>query len=108
MLLSGSLTRLNPSFGPVVYGQTIGTSKANIFSFSAGRRFAHGWQARAIFTTGRALDADSSNDNGVGGGRNIVDVNNINGQWGRADYDVKKRLALDAVWETPRRSAPHC
>jgi hypothetical protein len=100
-LLSGSLTRLNASFGPIVYGQTIGTSKANIFSFSAGRLFAHGWSARAIFTTGRALDADSSNDNGVGGGRNIVDVININGQWGRADYDVKKRLALDAVWEVP-------
>jgi hypothetical protein len=100
-LLTGSLTRLNPSFGPIVFGQTMGTSKANIFSFSAGRRFAHGWSARAIFTTGRALDADSSNDNGVGGGRNIVDVSNINGQWGRADYDINKRLALDAVWEVP-------
>jgi hypothetical protein len=100
-LLGGSLTRLNPSFGPVIYGQTIGTSKANIFSFSGGRLFAHGWSARAIFTTGRALDADSSNDNGVGGGRNIVDVSNINGQWGRADYDIHKRLALDTVWEVP-------
>ena len=100
-LLGGSLTRLNPSFGPIVFGQTIGTSKANIFSFSAGRLFARGWSARAIFTTGRALDANSSNDNGVGGGRNIVDVTNINGQWGRADYDVNKRLALDAVWEVP-------
>ena len=100
-LLSGSLTRLNPSFGPIIFGQTIGTTKANIFSFSAGRLFSHGWSARAIFTTGRALDADSSNDNGVGGGRNIVDVSNINGQWGRADYDVNKRLALDAVWEVP-------
>ena len=78
-LLGGSLTRLNSSFGPIVFGQTIGTSKANIFSFSAGRLFAHGWSTRAIFTTGRALDADSSNDNGVGGGRNIVDVSNING-----------------------------
>ena len=97
----GSLTRLNPAFGSIIYGQTIGNSRANMFSFSAGRRFAHGWSARSIFTVGRALDADSSNDNGVANGRNILDVSNIRGQWGRADYDIKKRLTLDAVWEVP-------
>ena len=99
---SGSLTRLNPSFGSIIYGQTVGTSKANIFSFSASRRFARGWSAHAIFTTGRALDADSSNDNGVANGRNILNVANINGQWGRSDYDINKRLALDTVWEVPQ------
>ncbi|MDQ6707093.1 MAG: hypothetical protein M3Z85_14100, partial [Acidobacteriota bacterium] len=98
---NGSLTRLNPNFGPIIFGQTIGSSKANIVSFSVGRRFARGWSYRAIFTAGRALDADSSNDNGVPNGRNIVDVANINGQWGRADYDVNKRLAIDGVWELP-------
>jgi hypothetical protein len=34
-------------------------------------------------------------------GRNVLDVANINGQWGRADYDIKKRLTLDSVWEIP-------
>jgi hypothetical protein len=101
LIANGSLTRLNPSFGPVIYGQTIGTSKANIFSFAFGRRFYQGWSAKAIFTTGRALDADSSNDNGIANGRNIMDVANINGQWGRADYDVKRRLTLDSTWEIP-------
>jgi len=38
---------------------------------------------------------------GTANGRNILDAANINGQWGRADYDVNKRLALDAVWEVP-------
>jgi hypothetical protein len=98
---NGSLTRLNPYFGPIIFGQTIGTSKANIFSFVLGRRFVHGWSAQAIFTTGRALDALSSNDNGVSNGERIIDVANINGQWGRADYDVNKRLAIDSVWEVP-------
>lgn len=101
LIANGSLTRLNPSFGPIIYGQTIGTSKANIFSFALGRRFYRGWSAKAIFTTGRALDADSSNDNGVANGRNILDVANINRQWGRADYDVKKRLTFDSIWEIP-------
>ncbi len=98
---NGSLTRLNPNFGPIIYGQTIGTSKANIFSLLVSRRFAQHWSAQAIFTAGRALDADSSNDNGVPNGRNILDVANINGQFGRADYDVKRRVTLDAVYELP-------
>ncbi len=101
LIANGSLTRLNPYFGSIIYGQTIGTSKANIFSFVVARRFAHGWSAQAIFSKGRALDADSSNDNGVANGQRIQNVANINGQWGRADYDVKNRVALDSVWEIP-------
>jgi len=97
----GSLTRLNPSFGSIIYGQTLGTSKANIFSFSIARRFAKGWSTDAIFTTGRALDADSSNDNGVANGRNVLNAANINSQWGRADYNVNRRLVWDTVWEVP-------
>jgi hypothetical protein len=100
-LLNGSLTRLNPYFGSIIYGQTIGTAKANMFSFVLARRFAHGWSTQAIFSKGRATDADSSNDNGVANGERIEDVANINGQWGRADYDIRNRLALDAVWEIP-------
>jgi hypothetical protein len=85
----GVLTRrLNPAFGSIIYGRTIGNAAANEFSFSAGRRLAHGLSARAIFTVGRALDADSSNDNGILNGRNILDVSDIRGQWGRADFDV--------------------
>ncbi len=98
---NGSLTRLNPNFGPIIFGRTIGTSKGNIFSLSLGRRFARGWSARAIFTTGRALDVDSSNDNGVPNGRNILDIANLQRQFGRADYDINRRLAVDAVWELP-------
>lgn len=98
---NGKLARLNPSFGPIIYGQTIGVSDAHIFSFSVSRRFAHNWSSRAIYTVGRALDVNSSNDNGVGGGRNILDVWNINGQRGRADFDIHRRISLDAVWEAP-------
>ncbi len=98
---NGVLTRLNPLFGPIIFGQTIGTSKANIFSFVVRRRFAKGWSAQAIYTMGRALDADSSNDNGTPNGRNILDIANINGQYGRADYDVRRRLTIDAVYEIP-------
>ena len=101
LIANGSLTRLNPYFGPVIFGQTLGSSKANMFSFMVGRRFARGFSAQAIFSKGRATDAVSSNDNGVANGERIVNIANINGQWGRADYDVRNRLALDGVWEIP-------
>ncbi len=101
LIANGSLTRLNPYFGSIIYGQTIGSGRANLFSFALARRFAHGWSSQAIYSKGRAIDAISSNDNGIGNARNILDVSNINGQRGRADYDVRNRLALDAVWEIP-------
>ncbi len=95
------LTRLNPFFNSIIYGQTIGSSRANMVSAMLTRRFAHGWSVQAIFTGGRALDADSSNDNGVANGELIEDVANINGQWGRSDFDIKKRMTLNGVWEVP-------
>lgn len=98
---NGTLTRLNPNFGSSIYGQTIGSSRANIFSFMFARRFAHGWSAHAIYSHGRTLDADSSNDNGVANGERIEDIANINGQWGGADFDVRNRLTIDGVWEVP-------
>jgi hypothetical protein len=104
---NGNLTRLNSVFGSIIYGQTVGNSMANIFSFSAARRFSHNWSINAVFTTGRALDADSSNDNGVANGRNILDVANIRGQWGRADYDINKRFAFDTVYEVPAPYRSH-
>ena len=104
LITGGSLTRLNPAFGSIIFGQTVGNSKANIFSFSLAKRFSKGWSADAIYTFGRALDADSSNDNGVPNGRNIEDIWNINGQWGRSDYDIHRRFALDTVYEIPAPS----
>ncbi|MSV29766.1 MAG: TonB-dependent receptor [Bryobacterales bacterium] len=98
---NGALSRLNPSFGPIVYGRMIGNSDAHIFSFALGRRFSHGWSVKTIYTTGRALDIDSSNDNGVGGGRNILDAHQIDVQRGRADYDIRRRITVDSVWEAP-------
>jgi hypothetical protein len=101
ILNNNVLTRLNPYFNSIIYGQTIGSSRANIVSAMLTRRFTHGLSIQAIFTEGRSLDANSSNDNGVANGERIEDVADINGQWGRSDFDVKKRLALNVVWETP-------
>ena len=109
----GSLHRLNQSFEAVVFGRTIGFSNANLASFSISKRFRKGYGFHAIYTFGRSLDNMSNNDNGVsnssGGSEGVFDAQNPSAQYARSDYDVRRRLSLDAVWDIPgfRNGAAH-
>ncbi len=98
---NGSLARLNSSFGSVVYGQSIGIANAQVAAFAFSKRFSRGWSVHAIYNIGKALDYTSSNDNGVGGGESVFDVNNPARNYGRADYDSRHRISIDAVWNIP-------
>ena len=97
----GNLARLNPSFGSVIYGQSIGIANAEVTSFAISKRFSRGWSVHAIYNYGKALDYTSSNDNGVGGAENVIDVNNPRRNYGRSDYDARHRISVDAVWMIP-------
>jgi len=97
----GTLDRLNSSFGAVIYGQSIGISNGQVGSAAISKTFAHGWSAHAIYNYGKALDYTSSNDNGVNGAENVIDVNNPARNYGRSDYDARHRLSIDAVWNIP-------
>lgn len=97
----GTLQRLDSSFGPVIYGQSIGIANANVLSLAISKIFARGWSAHAIYDYGKALDYTSSNDNGVAGAENVIDVNNPKRNYGRSDYDARHRLSIDAVWNIP-------
>ena len=98
---NGNLARLNPSFGAVIYGQSIGISNAEVGAFAISKRFSRGWSVHAIYNYGKSLDYTSSNDNGVGGAENVIDVNNPRRNYGRSDYDARHRLSVDAVWNIP-------
>ena len=98
---NGTLARLNSSFGSVIYGQSIGISNAEVASFAISKRFSRGWSVHAIYNYGKALDYTSSNDNGVGGAENVIDVNDPRRNYGRADYDARHRISVDAVWNIP-------
>jgi hypothetical protein len=101
----GNLARLNPSFSSIVFGRTIGIANSNIASFGVSKRFAKRYGFHAFYTFGRSLDDVSSNDNGVsgssGGSEGVIDAQNPYGQYARSDYDVKRRLSIDAVWDIP-------
>ncbi|WP_158749606.1 carboxypeptidase-like regulatory domain-containing protein [Acidobacterium sp. S8] len=98
---NGNLARLNSSFGSVIYGQSIGVANAEVAAFAISKRFSRGWSVHAIYNYGKALDYTSSNDNGVGGAENVIDVNNPARNYGRADYDARHRISIDAVWNIP-------
>jgi hypothetical protein len=98
---NGTLTRLSPYFGPIIYGRTVGYSDAHYGTFLISKRFSKGFSAKGIYTFGKATDLTSSNDNGVGGGENVYDVANYAGQHALSDYDVARRLTIDSVYEIP-------
>jgi hypothetical protein len=98
---NGTLERLNPSFGTVLYGQSIGIENGEVGSFAISKLFSRGWSVHAIYNYGKSLDYTSSNDNGVSGAENVIDVNNPSRNYGRSDYDVRHRISIDAVWNIP-------
>lgn len=101
ILNGGNQSRLNSSFGEVLYGRSIGISNTNLAAFGISKHFSKGWTAHAIYTYGKSLDLTSSNDNGVGGGESVFNAQTLANQYARSDYDSRQRFSADAVWKLP-------
>jgi len=97
----GTQTRLNPNFGAIIFGRTIGIADGHYGTLMLNKRFTHSWQLRGIYTFGKATDDTSSNDNGTDNGEAIFNPLDVGFQHGRADYNVGKRLTIDSVTEVP-------
>ena len=104
ILNNETLKRLNPSFGSVVYGQSIGIENGETGSLAFSKLFTHGWSLYLTYDYGKSLDYTSSNDNGVAGAENVFDVNMPALNYGRSDYDSRQRLSVDSVWNIPSLS----
>jgi hypothetical protein len=96
-LLDGVLNRLNPSFAGIDYGQARGSSFYNGANFSVRKRYTSGLTLQVAYTFGKAIDDSSS----FGLGLNIVDANNLKLQRGLADFDVRNKLAVSLLYNTP-------
>lgn len=102
---NGTLKRLNPSFGTVIYGRSIGLENGETGSLVFSKSFSRGWSLHLIYTYGKSLDYTSSNDNGVTGAENVFDVNTPALNYGRSDYDSRHRFSVDSVWNIPSLSS---
>ena len=98
---NGVQTRLNPNFGTIIFGRTIGIADGNYGTVMLTKRMNHNWQIRGIYTFGKATDDMSSNDNGTANGEAIFNPLNISSQHGLSDFDVSRRFTLDSLWELP-------
>jgi len=101
ILNQGTQTRLNPNFGSIIFGRTIGVADGHYGTLMLSKRFTHSWQLRGIYTFGKATDETSSNDNGTNNGEAVFNPLNIRSQHGLADYDISKRVTIDSVTEVP-------
>jgi len=97
----GVQTRLNPSFGPIIFGRTIGIADGHYGTFMVSKRMSHSWQLRAIYTFGKSTDDMSSNDNGTANGEAIFNPLDIPAQHGLSDFDVSKRFTVDSLIDIP-------
>jgi hypothetical protein len=97
----GEQTRLNPNFGPIIYGRTIGIADGHYATLMLSKRFSHSYQLRGIFTFGKSTDDMSSNDNGTANGEAIFNPLDISSQHGLSDFDVSKRFTLDSIVNLP-------
>jgi hypothetical protein len=97
----GVLTLMNPNFGAVIFGRTIGVADGNFGTIMLSKRMSRDWQIRGIYTFGKATDELSSNDNGTNNSENVINSVNIQAQHGLADFDVARRFALDSLWTLP-------
>ena len=97
----GNQTRLNSSFGPIIFGRTIGIADGHYGTLMLTKRMSHSWQLRGIFTFGKATDEMSSNDNGTNNGEAIVNPLDVEFQHGLSDFDISKRFTADSLVLVP-------
>jgi hypothetical protein len=97
-LLDGKLNRINSSFAGIDYGQARGNSFYNGANVSVRKRYANGLNFQVGYTYGKAIDDSSS----FGLGLQIPDANNLKNQRGLADFDVRNKLAISLLYNTPR------
>jgi hypothetical protein len=96
-LLDGTLNRLNPSFAGIGYGQARGSSFYNGVNVSVKKRYSNGLNLQLAYTYGKAIDDSSS----FGLGLALEDANNLKLSRGLSDFDVRHKLALSLLYETP-------
>jgi hypothetical protein len=96
-LLDGRLDRLNPNFGVIGYAQANGSSSYHGGTVSVKKRFTRGLDFQAGYTFGKAIDTASS----FGRGLNIFDPLRLFLNRGRADFDVRHKVASSIVYDIP-------
>jgi hypothetical protein len=102
---NGTLQRLNPNFGAIIYATSNGNSIGEYGSATLTRRLDHGLAMRGIYTYGKTLDVISSSGSLDGGSitavTSVIQSQDLAAQRGRADFDIHQQFAADGTWTVP-------
>jgi hypothetical protein len=106
---NGTLVRLNPNFGAIIYGTSDGNSVGNYGSLSVIRSLHHGLALRGIYTYGKSIDEPLSTAGSLDGGAvtstsssgPIFQNGDFHGQRGRSDFDIRQQFTADGTWDVP-------
>lgn len=83
--------------GRVRMADSSATSNYNALWVSANKRLSHGVQFNASFTWSHSIDDNSQNSEGIV----VQDSNNIRGDRADSDFDVRRRIVLNAIYDLP-------
>jgi hypothetical protein len=96
------LTRLNTSFGPISYSQTLANSFYTGATVDVKKRMSHGVNMQVAYTLGKGLDSTDIGGGGNENNVNLADIYNIRRERGLSVFDIRNRIAGAAVWALPR------
>lgn len=103
ILNKDTLTRLNPYFASVNYGDNSATSDYNGATFSLRKILSKNYTFQTSYTVGKAID--DVNAVGPGAGAvygTVIDAYNVGTQRGLSPNDVRQKIALNFVVELPK------
>lgn len=87
--------------GPILYGETNGTSTYHAFRAQFEKRFSAGWTILAYYTFAKHLDNSSALADGFAGQNVVQDPLNIRAEKGRSSDDARHRFVASYVYELP-------
>ena len=101
---------INPDFGQITYVSNEGYSIYHGFNAQLRKTFSSGVNFVANYTFGKVLDnvtegglGDYSNVNGYASlYAGVQDLNNIHGDYGPSEFDVRHRFTFSGTWDIPK------
>jgi hypothetical protein len=93
---NSALRRLNRSFSSISMMRPTGNSAYKSLAVGMRKRFGKGLSFVAGYTLGESNDISSA-------GRlvPVIDIQNLQAQYGHADFDVRHKFTLQGIWEVP-------
>jgi outer membrane receptor protein involved in Fe transport len=95
--LSGGTGRPNLAFAAITNISGSVNSTYNAFVASFNRRFYKGFQIQSSFTYSQTHDYGQSSQTFTAT-NNVLNPFDLNGEYGRSNFDIRQRFVLGAVW----------